>query len=1032
MRKVLMHLSSVAYAAAVFATSSYGQVLSWPGAPTDLVQIQIGMDGGAGWAYGSRGPASQLPISFLVRTTKAPAASAIQGSIALRGMTYRLAVDPAPLALPPTCPPGTTVPPSGVGLGSGNTPLPCLYVPPPDFCPTFFFRDTVDLYGNSIPVGVRGEPGVLVPKGGRLRICVDLQFEAGTDSATGLVRTRSQSTFTEFDLRASAGGGRYQNYREAFLRTNLLASGFVPGAVALKQFDPVRDNRDLLHHSMTVRAPTAGGGLDQGRVYIPWLKVGADNALNAPPVPDGVVFGGDENPLLRAGLGMTVFSLEYMASGNRTSLLQAAKMLDWMHASEFIDGAGKRTGFLLRTRQPGWGRPHGHFFFASGDEMSGVILGLVHLNDALKSHTAPTTAEQLQDRVWLGQLRTLAERMATHLSQNHYFIVPPASFPRQERQIGWSATYLYEWYLRRAFVHITGRDFPPTMSAAQARQQLLALPWGRQKVNAQGQLEDDGEDKDGMAVLLIANPSASKRAVVAIKGLGAMRYLSTIDDCQDNEPALVLGLEALNPALPIPGVPGPTVKFTVPVKALKVLRPTLFPQGIKFPYFNFYLFHFFQAGAIPPASGADAVTLAQIKSEMDKLLRGLIVANPTAFTTIDINDVGLVGLDSFPFRDVASAAVLGSICLVTATLGFPACPPPGSVKITAIEAKVGDCIADNHMYAAALHRKFIGGSPFQSAIDGAAAAWQEFAPVASIPGGLISTHNSGNRLGAVFFWEHGPQISPDTGLPRRLMPSDQTEHIPPEMIDAQKSRGLDVLRVGAGLDFMLPVAMLLKSGTGNTALDDDSRAGARSRRAPPTPLVACTTDPLRAEQTTTGDEGQDVPFSNCRTPAPPDWLVDAVDSSEPDDAAQPASIACGTDHTFSISRSTYYSRQVTTRRAPYPFRLYKSSGIFVATGDARADARAHKRLMQGLGKSPYKPVWNTDDVDYFSASCDATRPLRVRANFALTGGYQRLVVDGTEHVPTGAMVDVTVPAGARHLIKVTGDRGSYGLRVDAN
>jgi hypothetical protein len=75
----------------------------------------------------------------------------------------------------------------------------------------------------------------------------------------------------------------------------------------MKQFFAATDPKDLLYHSIAIRGIDSPGGLDGGRVFIPWTKNPYDTATSS-QLPDGIVFGGDENPLLRGGLAMAVFA----------------------------------------------------------------------------------------------------------------------------------------------------------------------------------------------------------------------------------------------------------------------------------------------------------------------------------------------------------------------------------------------------------------------------------------------------------------------------------------------------------------------------------------------------------------------------------------------------------------------------------------------------------------------------------------------------------------------------------------------------
>jgi hypothetical protein len=84
-------------------------------------------------------------------------------------------------------------------------------------------------------------------------------------------------------------------------------------------------------------------------------------------------------------------------------------------------------------------------------------------------------------------------------------------------------------------------------------------------------------------------------------------------------------------------------------------------------------------------------------------------------------------------------------------------------------------------------------------------------------------------------------------------------------------------------------------------------------------------------------------------------------------------------------------------------------------------------LLYGY-EPPYTPLWSTDDIDYYRVSC-ADDTIRLRFN-GDSNAYLRLTVDGETYVPSNGTADITVPNAKPTVVRVTGDKSSYVLRVD--
>src|SRR5262249_26332312 len=150
------------------------------------------------------------PLSLLFNIT---AQIGAPSTVFLRRLHYALAIDPQPIT-PPSTPPCL---PTGV--------VPCppqMNIPPP--LPPFpgsFFQDTLHLCGHTSPSAIRVEPGVLVPRGNKLQVCVDLSYSRGPLDELKSIPTKT----VEFPVVSPSGGGQYLAYRQAYIRAHLLDSG---------------------------------------------------------------------------------------------------------------------------------------------------------------------------------------------------------------------------------------------------------------------------------------------------------------------------------------------------------------------------------------------------------------------------------------------------------------------------------------------------------------------------------------------------------------------------------------------------------------------------------------------------------------------------------------------------------------------------------------------------------------------------------------------------------------------------------------
>jgi len=313
-----------------------------------------------------------------------------------------------------------------------------------------FFADRIDLYGKMGPGSVRVSPGVYIPPDAvKIRIDAKLNYKAIVGAGDSANQDRVRVGTLEVDVHSYPEDRVYHRYRDGYLRRHLLESGRGLSWVWLKEYEPGKDRKELIYHSRTFKAPG-----DRTRVYVPWVYE-YDSAH--------AVHGGDENPLLRGGLAMATFSLEYIAEWNPASLSYALKLFEYVEKSEWIYPNGTPSGFFLRSKWPGseCQETGTSYCYASIDEIAGMLLGLYYLNMAL-TYAIEKDHEADYFREMHGRLVSLVDRLGVQLSSNYYFIIPPVGLP-QERQTGWSGGYVFEWFLSNGIRAIafptTGRTY---------------------------------------------------------------------------------------------------------------------------------------------------------------------------------------------------------------------------------------------------------------------------------------------------------------------------------------------------------------------------------------------------------------------------------------------------------------------------------------------------------------------------------------------------------------------------------------------
>jgi len=252
---------------------------------------------------------------------------------------------------------------------------------------------------------------------------------------------------------------------------------------------------DSEHHINIIKGKVLQDAIE--RTYIPWIS------------PDGIIAGGGENPLLRGGILMASFAVEYLVRGEPSSLAYSRLLLDYFEKSEVVLASGeRRTGFFLRCRNALDSELE---FHASGDEIVGLVLGLYYLYLATeKGH--PDTA----DRV-----RKIMRRLGENLKSNAYLLIPPSGdilrpgngemYPlHQEIHKGSSGLFFFQYALEVAFKRVTGYSYRSDIGDYHSTTRRLWHMFESKR----------GRSFDGPCILDVGN-----QLLIAWSGRGAQRRL---------------------------------------------------------------------------------------------------------------------------------------------------------------------------------------------------------------------------------------------------------------------------------------------------------------------------------------------------------------------------------------------------------------------------------------------------------------------------------------------------------------------------
>ncbi|MDH5651303.1 MAG: hypothetical protein OEZ39_05465 [Gammaproteobacteria bacterium] len=210
----------------------------------------------------------------------------------------------------------------------------------------------------------------------------------------------------------------------------------------MKEYEPDVDSEYLLKYSRTFVTPDYYPEQStKSRIYIPWIS------------PDGVLFGGGENPLLRGGIAMAGFAVEAMSKNDIGSLRYADLIFRYFESSEALLASGEKAGFFFRCdhfymKSKTLEEIGGHNFHASTEEILGLVLGVYYFYIASKDGTQRA------------RIRGLARRLGQNLKENGFLLIGPGVNPVIQK--GFSGIYLYQWAVQQALQRITGERYEPT------------------------------------------------------------------------------------------------------------------------------------------------------------------------------------------------------------------------------------------------------------------------------------------------------------------------------------------------------------------------------------------------------------------------------------------------------------------------------------------------------------------------------------------------------------------------------------------
>jgi hypothetical protein len=855
-----------------------------------------------------------------------------------------------------------------------------------------FFVDRVDLFGRNGPGVLEVKPGITVPAASKIRIVAKLEYQRGIFapcSVAGYIDAVSEAT-QERNVRVDLVRRRYLRYRDGYVRRHLIDLGRGTSWVWLKEYEAGVDRRELLYHSRLF--VTLDG---RTRVYIPWVydcpapadangdgryDSDGDGFLDENPCGTSIathsvaLHGEGENPLLRGGLAMATFSLEYLVTRDVNSLNHALEVLAFVERSEWIKPDGTRSGFFLRSDYPGHvdGPSGREFFAASIDEISGMTLGLFYLRQALEASGQVANLQRLV---------RLVDRLATKLANDHYFIIPPDGLP-QERQRGWAGAYPFEFFLAFGFSTITGKTYDtPHLGGPLIFQDPF---WQHVR-----QMPFKGRDADDLRMVeagLVLDMSQMERAQTSIQAAGFLMFHHGSD-------------------------------FTVPIECFGHVfdRKTISIPDDAFPRWDFpMLLHVFQLISrytespiyqrLSPAKkmgmpfserGVFELRILGLKREMRKVIMGVVRGGSS--TKINILDVGGGFL-----RELAEPILAGGIT--------------EHVCDFEIDVPVGTRTPEDDYYAAAvaLANDLPETHPTPDRRPGITAdlfavinrVQNQFAPglpVGERQGVGGNTHNPAGKLGTDFMWEK----TPESGDRVEGGGTEPGAGVFDRDIAALSSRGYDAMREGGGLDYLLPSVLL--------RVFEDHSAPPRVDEPMSPRLGACFTLPRTLEQRQRL-RGSWMPNDDPCFFWFPKLTLDAFDSASSNSSYSKATpVALGQPVAANIDRMTH--------------------GSYSNVGYATYVAQARTHVVPPEGDYDYYSVAvSSEDQRDIEVRVAYQCLVDCRTEMRLVVDGQEApapFLTGCSAPPCSGSLSLVLPARPRHIVMVTGGLAYYSLAVTA-
>jgi hypothetical protein len=511
------------------------------------------------------------------------------------------------------------------------------------------------------------------------------------------------------------------------------------------------------------------GQAAQTRVYVPWI---GDNR---------VVHGGGDNPLLRGGLAMAAFAVEYMVKRKPTSLRYATHLLRYIERCEL-----GHTGLFYRCEH--MNRSNDAFgLHASTDELTGLMLGAYYLFLA--------TADRPHIR---RRINELLSRLGRYLQSTAYILM---SLSTGELHRGFAGMAIFEWALQQAFQRITGERFEPDPATYQIVSERL---W--QTYN-DGLLFYGAEEERGMLLGLMA--------LWASTGL--------IDESMGRK-WLDAAANAYVPDLIFGGIPAKLVKFIQELPSNFLADPfwryvvAIFIQGGKTYFWSTGAWHNYamtlhtlqyalDASVIEDNADSERATIlaTEAKRMIKRTVCGERIPKPTGLNTYEFGH---------PDHDLYAAVI---------AKGF--LPNYGSTDDSGLPAYI---LPDNDTRCQRTPWPIVDelfDTRLDRAIEGRDRLWHEL-PVGEyckIRDGtsthvvhwdkVVRWHNSYDakmaKKGRDFCWE---KPTDDRNETRRILSWGKGDHegptgLPIETVQG-KVEGADVILEAGGLDFLLPRVLM--------------------------------------------------------------------------------------------------------------------------------------------------------------------------------------------------------------------------------